>query len=453
MIKKYLSVLTVALVLFSFGIASAAQIDGLNNAAGPVLPIVSVGGVDPLHVYVNPGGLGDVLFYGYYNVRDNKVDYFQIVNTDDTNAVPVKVRFREAATIADACGVGFDCGSFEVLDFIICLSPGDVWTGAITGFGSGPARLWSLDTDTTTIPTVPALGQPFSIWITLTMSISEDQTKEGYFEVLGYGINPPSCADTIMTTGDAPNVLMGTNYIIDEDTGSTFAYKATALADFNDIAKALSLANEDYNITNGQDGNALQSLTAVDYVLTKANLMGTYVIDPLLGAETEIIVTLPTKLHNQLAPTPLFNNPRVAYSIWNTEEDMVTPTAGFSPSFVPTRQLPNEVNVINLYNGANSATTTIFTSDVQGNLEARDAAGDFNLGWINIDLTLGASTPANCLASGFISCTRYGDIFALGGDLVDTAGLPAIGYAVQELADGIISATFPLSYDVLITDN
>jgi hypothetical protein len=464
MIKKYSLILAVVLALCSFGIAGAAQIDGLQNAAGPNLPIADdgFGATDNLHVYVNPSGFGDALIYGYYNVRDNNVNYFQIVNTDTVNGKVVKVRFREAKTIKDACGVGVDCGSREVLDFIVCLSKGDVWTAAVTGFGAGPAQVCAIDPDvdgthfTLTGPQVPACskgGQPFATQITPTVTITADQTKEGYFEVLAYGNwGTTSCAiNGRNATGNAGNDLMGINYLQNDVTGMTYTYKATALADWNTVAvNPQTTGAEEFNLTNGTDNfwapNVLTSLFAVDYVLTRSELFGTYLIDTAFDAETEMVVTFPTKMLNQLYPTTLFDDPQVGYNVWDTAENTITPQAGFSPSFTPTNQLPHEVNVINLYNDAgNDVGTTIFTSDVQGNLDATT----FGLGWLGIDLTPSTSCTSGTSADATVSCTRYGGLFAGGagqGVTALSAGLPSIGYVFQNV--GGVPASFPMGYKV-----
>lgn len=73
-------------------------------------------------------GLGDAAIFQYYTAQANWQTFFRVVNTDDDSGVAVKFRFREAAN------------SREVLDFVVFLSPGDVWT-AWTGAnvnGNGP---------------------------------------------------------------------------------------------------------------------------------------------------------------------------------------------------------------------------------------------------------------------------------------------------------------------------
>jgi hypothetical protein len=93
MLKRSSIVLAVALVLFAFGVASAGQIDGLRSNNGPLLPSGAV--------YVNPGGTGDTLLYNYYNARNNMTTYFTVVNTDTASGARVRLRFNEAADIAE----------------------------------------------------------------------------------------------------------------------------------------------------------------------------------------------------------------------------------------------------------------------------------------------------------------------------------------------------------------
>ncbi len=476
MIKKFLLVSSIVLVLFSVGIAHAAQIDGLANAAGPALPTA---GADPLHVYVSPGGLGQVLYYGYYNVRDNKVNFFQVINTDQQSGVVAKVRFREAETIKGGCSNGaVDCGSLEVLDFIVCLSHGDVFTGFVKG-DSGQAVLYQYargtstgninNTDTTkTQPSIPATGQPFSTQVTKTVTITKDQTREGYFEVLAYQ-KWDDKVGTCNFTGTTPdpglsnlppdNDIMGVNYILDANTGALNAYKATALADFTNLPHNPTLGNDDYTVLDGRDGFGTASLEAVNYILTKSDIFTTYLIDPTIGAQTELVVTFPTKKFTQtsaqLPNVDIFKNPQVAFVVWDINEHTITPQVGFSPTFVPTNTLPNEVNVLNFFN-SKSITSTIFTSFVQGNIDAENTTnGNFDLGWVDLNLTLGAgtirTTCANNSAPG-VSCVTYPPTGFPNSTVRYSLGLPALGIVFTDIANGKQSITVPVGYSNAISD-
>jgi hypothetical protein len=80
-------------------------------------------------VMINPNGLGQVLVYPYYTVRNGYNvagvsaapfnTLLSIVNTTNSTKA-VKVRFREGKASA------------EVLDFNVFLSPYDMWTAAVT---------------------------------------------------------------------------------------------------------------------------------------------------------------------------------------------------------------------------------------------------------------------------------------------------------------------------------
>lgn len=141
MIKKAV-VLAVVLVALTLGSAFAYQIDSLGSGQEGTAPSTNV--------FVNPGGTGDVLLYGYYNVRDGHQTFFSVTNTDSTSGARVRIRFREADTLTSTDDItipGCKNGSQEVLDFDICLSENDVWSGKILDV-NGVATLKSSDDDT-----------------------------------------------------------------------------------------------------------------------------------------------------------------------------------------------------------------------------------------------------------------------------------------------------------------
>jgi hypothetical protein len=115
------------------------------------------------------------------------------------------------------------------------------------------------------------------------------------------------------------------------------------------------------------------------------------------------------------------------------------------------------VNVLNFFNSRNSSTTTIFTSEVQGNVEARNSTvGDFDLGWVDLDLTQGAGTlGATCAANSNIgeSCMTYPPTSGQGANAVTrySLGLPAISIMFTEFDGGKTSLTVPVSYSNAIS--
>jgi len=96
----------------SFGIQVT---DGKDNSATAVFSIEVLRPPSTVSLN-NNGGLGDAGIFQYYTVNSGWQTFMRIINTS-ANAVSVKVRFREAAN------------SREVLDFIVFLSPYDVWAG------------------------------------------------------------------------------------------------------------------------------------------------------------------------------------------------------------------------------------------------------------------------------------------------------------------------------------
>jgi hypothetical protein len=108
---------------------TAAVLAGLAGAAG-------IAGTAQA-VNMNPDGLGQVLIYPYYTVKDGNTTLLSVVNTTDS-AKAVKVRFKE----------GYN--SREVLDFNMYMSEYDVWTAVLFNDAGTPTmRTW----DTTcTVP-------------------------------------------------------------------------------------------------------------------------------------------------------------------------------------------------------------------------------------------------------------------------------------------------------------
>lgn len=126
---------------------------------------------------VNESGEGHILTVPYYTAQNGNMTVFHLTNSDDTNGKAVKVRFRGASN------------SDDVLDFQVFLSPGDVWTAAVTKGADGKAQLQTAD-KTCTLPMDLQEGKavPF-VTDRLTKKGWTDadkaaQTLEGYIEIL-----------------------------------------------------------------------------------------------------------------------------------------------------------------------------------------------------------------------------------------------------------------------------
>jgi len=180
-------------------------------------------------VNVNENGLGQVLIYPYFTVRNGQVTLVSVVNTATAPKV-VKVRFLEGKNTA------------EVLDFNLFLSAGDVWTGAVveTADKAGGGLVWSDKSCTT--PANPGGIIPFSnlayataydgVGIDGPLLRGLDRTKEGYLEIIEMAeINPASPLGSDVThKAGVPTCALTAS---DSVTGlSTFA-SATTITDSN----------------------------------------------------------------------------------------------------------------------------------------------------------------------------------------------------------------------------
>lgn len=138
-------------------------------------------------VFVNPDGLGQVLLYPYYTVRETGGSAYNtllsVVNS--TGSVKgVKVRFMEGKN------------SRETLDFNLYLSPYDVWTAAIIPTADG-AAVKTTDTSCTSPAQLLAAGQPFVNYAYSGFNPGPqwdgspqdlDRGREGYFEIIEMGV-------------------------------------------------------------------------------------------------------------------------------------------------------------------------------------------------------------------------------------------------------------------------
>lgn len=323
--KSFITVLFVAVCLIAAtGISQATQVDGMRSSLSTAAALPAT-----LHVHVNPGGLGDALIYGYYNARGN-YNFIRVVNTSQTTGVSAKVRFREGKN------------SNELLDFYICLSAGDQWSAWIIGDTNTatPATLYWYDDDTPTYPdpqsnnvatdNMMATVQLRYASSGAASSVTADDTKEGYFEIIannswidvpgsskvvktpndcGYvslvaGENPSNDTAAVLTSAtgatnprttldDTPNVLFGNAYIFDltASTYGTYAYNASALANFRASGILGSLGVDSIpTLSNSQD-----TIAGVNYSLTKAAEFATYEIESGFTGGTTIVNTFPTK--------------------------------------------------------------------------------------------------------------------------------------------------------------
>lgn len=333
---------------------------------------VEVAGID---------GKGQALIYPYYNITQPAgLNFLRLVNTAEDQGVGVKVRLRRAKESA------------EVVDFYVCLSAKDEWSGwiapvvDITGDVVG-GRIVSGDSpNLPETPTYPDLAGliPFQF-----NAGDQDVNLEGYVEVISVAAwddlpaqrtvtSPDACRSFIeRTASDYPgNVLIGDMHLInaDRDADSLFAYNATALKDFASarIAEVSLESDSPPLLSSGSDG-----LAGVEAALVKetAHIMHTDVFSangvptPYTG-QTDFVVLFPTKNLS-------FPSEAVAFKArkWDNAEhtELVVPFP--SPVIVTPKPFKNELNYVRIGADVEDDPTaaTIFenTDDVYwGNIES-----------------------------------------------------------------------------------
>lgn len=376
--KAVLTSLAVMLIVFGASLAHALNtVDGMATTT------------KINQASVNPGGLGDALIYGYYNVRGN-LNLFNIVNISSVDGAKVRVVFRNAKT------------SKECLDFTVCLSRGDVWTAYLVDDGI-TAHIYDYDTDTITAPLIAATGQAFIAGSDGDYTVTPDDCREGYFEVIGLNSIPAYDKDACVAAGkdntvDCPvseskcrdqfwpasvgNSLMGNNTIVESASLATYSYNATAIADFS-IATIPLVGGVEPNV-GSMDGGC----TEADYILMKTDIVSPYDLIAAIGGETEVILTFPTRkaCHELTTTVDMFqgkdtgsDGKRDKYcttfglTIWDDAEHNQNIT-DFSPN--PESCLPYELNVLRIGGSAIWNSTVALTANTT-----------FSLGWLDINLT------------------------------------------------------------------
>jgi hypothetical protein len=299
---------------------------------------------------MNPHGTGQVLVFPYYTANGGNDTLIAIANTT-AHAKAVKVRFHEgydgrgvldldvylaphAEWAASVTSAGTDTAVARLVTASdACTVP------ALTALPSG-AR--SIDfsaasfagEDTYTGPTGNSDGGP----------TTPDRTREGHFDVFEMGevtgnahggldaISPPGggtpdCGSIVSAWSSGgywsananadlsppAGGLYGTEYVVDVARGTLFSADAAAIDGFRDAAlhtapgspapdldSASADANGRYAALVIADGKPLQleyanAIDALSALFMTDMLRGDFVRDPSLGADTDWIVTAPTK--------------------------------------------------------------------------------------------------------------------------------------------------------------
>lgn len=364
-------------------------------------------------VEVNPGGKGEVLLAPMVMTAGGWESELRIVNTDTVNSVVAKVAFHAAGR------------SEEVLDFLIYLTPGDVWRGTAVKNADGTFGIRSSDDSSLVVPVSGGAGCPAATAqstgfdpAVIKSSVPADFTYVKVFQsrvISGLGAAPvaksalvsayaAACnAGTPITAADTRDVLTGDVTLSNAANGNVLRLPMTALAGYNNAAYqkvgAPSTFAGNPTVADGVPGTPKarveDALWASDFVIP---------FDVSAGSQTYATVTFPTKetfigsaASQYTGFLPGGRAPNVAMQIRNEAEEVIG-TAGciVSPCPVtPANTLPNELNVLQVSSGtgANSA-SQVFTQS-------------FSRGWINMQIE-----PDTSKARSTLNYNNFGSLGA-----------------------------------------
>jgi len=266
--------------------------------------------------------LGDVLLFPYYTVNDNWQTLLHLINTSSTHSIAVKIRFQEAWV------------SRDVLDFVLVLSPNDVWTGYVGNDAAGQPRLFSTDVSCTS-PVSPAAGFPF---LALNTNNNINRSREGHITVIEMGSAASGTAidtaakaknctaiDTAFLKanidatsnqfGEPLNVLKGEFVLLKRDVGLSMGGSPVTLANF--FTPTLT-----YGPPNG---NQIDGAT----IAATNNVSGNYGVTNLITAQQYPDFLLPT-LNDAKPKQSVFRDDTaekaqtVQIATWNNGADAVS---------------------------------------------------------------------------------------------------------------------------------
>ena len=126
-------------------LCAAAAVSGIAGNAVAMQANVA-GGAAAVVVVNNNNHIGHNLVLPYFTAQGDNATLISLTNNDLTNGKAVKVRFRGAAN------------SDDVLDFSVYLSPGDIWTAAVSKNADGLAQLRT-DDNSCTQPNIKEIGR------------------------------------------------------------------------------------------------------------------------------------------------------------------------------------------------------------------------------------------------------------------------------------------------------
>ena len=367
------------------------------------------------HVSIAPNLKGDVLVYPVYFADSGWETKLTVINTSTTHCVIAKLVVRSALR------------SQEIRDFILFLTPTDVWTGTVY-YNASAGRVYIRSTDDSCYNNsgvAASEAAPLDIYVEDVCT--GDVSTIGYIEVISGGAinlgNPPVAKATLMgfyeawknyegTVGSAAakppvtfsgytvvlpmNVLTGLEEITNTTINTSFGITPTVLKNVDYHAHVIKISLE--SLLGSYDNNTLVEWEAA---LAKNSLAVPYYTGDL--GVTLFTATFPTKMagfqcgvNNWHGPYSGFPDVQYTLSAYDLQENSITVTQIFSPLPQIISTLPYEVN-------------TLLVADFES------AVGTFEEGWMLFTLDAGPTT------AGTLSCPACADITYTGSPVIATA--------------------------------
>lgn len=346
-------------------------------------------------VEVNPGAKGEFLIAPMSMVAGQWESELRLTNTDTVNSVVVKVAYHEFER------------SNEVLDFLVFLSPGDVWRGAAVKNADGTFGIRSADDSSLVVPSAGGNGCPDAVATSVGFtpdvihsSRPADFTYVNVFQARTFNLGAAPVAKSAIlaaysnacnnpaanpiTAALTSNAVTGDLTMSNAANGNVMSLPLTAMAFYDNAAyhivgQPTILASNPTNTLAGTSKSLVEdAIWANDFVIP---------YNVTAGNSTFATVTFPTKETFLGAATggQYFNTittPTVAITVRDEQERVIGTTGCFkSPCpITPSNSLPNELNVIAVTGGTGANTAgTLFT-------------GAFTRGWVNLNIQPKVST-------------------------------------------------------------
>lgn len=291
------------------------------------------------HVSVAANGKGDLLIFPVYFALGGQYPIsteFKIINTSKTHSAVAKVVVRSFIY------------SQELLDFMIYLSPADMWIGRLEYGPNGP-RMVSTDKSSPIVPMSQSLVAVTCTTVDTKTDKAADSNQMGYVEVI-----EAWASDKKLVTNDHTKEIKG-NY----DATSAIKYPAGTTIDMlsgsyeivsptlgwqaEDNALVMKSYDNDKYLNSSVEtligADARNTIQEVETALNKEDVAMAYNNSTATGGSIHVF-TFPTKLSNSRACTristsnsaffPVDGHVKYSKNVYDSEETSVTNI--FSPS-------------------------------------------------------------------------------------------------------------------------